>query len=101
MPTPAQIEDTQRQAEAARLLSALDSLERCEGFTHYLGPKIFAAYDAAQTRILDAHASGKPPASTDIATLQGYHDLVTAWRTDKRSALSSLTSPQKSTARQA
>lgn len=91
MPTPAQIEEETRQNAAGRTLHWLQSLEKSDGFTQYLGPKIFDAYDGAVTRIIDAHASGKIPDAKDISTLQGYHEIVTTFRLDKNSAHASVT----------
>ena len=103
MPTPAEIALDQQKSEAGRLLHWLDNLEHSEGFIKYLGPKIFAAYDAAQTRIIDAHATGKEPAAVDIATLQGFHEIVTTWRRDQRTAWNTFNAPPpaKSPTRQA
>lgn len=91
MPTPTQLDAQQKQADAGRLVSWLEGLERTEGWSKYLAPKIFTAYDAAVERIITAHAAGKAPEVTDISTLQGYHEIVTTVRRDQKSAYSTAT----------
>lgn len=86
MPTPAEIKEQKDQEQAGRLLNWLESLEKCQGWTEYLCPKIFASYDAAQTRILDAHAKNAAPDPKDIAIFQGYHEVVTTVRQEKATA---------------
>lgn len=90
MPTPAEIKATQEQSEAARVIYFIDKLEKCEGFTRWLAPKLFKAYDAAAESILSAHAKGDTPAPKDTATYHGLHDIVASCRRDKTAALHKL-----------
>lgn len=92
MPTPAQIKTSQEQSAAARTLAAIDSLERCRGFTDWLGPKLFKAYDTAGESILAAHARGEAPSPSDVATYHGLHEIVAACRRDKVTAAHKLKS---------
>jgi len=86
MPTPAQIKTATEQTDAARVLHYISKLERCEGFTKWLGPKIFKAYDAAAEAILAAHAKGSLPEPKDLATYHGLHEIVINCRQDKKAA---------------
>ncbi len=86
MPTPAQLKTASEQSDAARTLAHIESLERCHGFTQWLAPKLFKAYDAAGEAILAAHAKGEEPSPKDIATYHGLHEIVAACRRDKTTA---------------
>lgn len=90
MPTPAELQRTQEQQQAARTLDLIASLKKCEGWKAWLGPKIFGAYDSAAERILAAHATHENPSPSDIATYQGLHDIVTAFRSTEKSAQAKL-----------
>lgn len=90
MPTPAQLKTAAEEADASRTLAHIESLERCPGFTQWLGPKLFKAYDAAAVSILDAHAQGKTPDASAIATYHGLHEIVTSCRRDKTNATHKL-----------
>lgn len=87
MPSPAEIKAANEEATAARNLHFVQTLERCDGFKDWLGPKIFKAYDAAADAILAAHAKGETPSAKDIATYHGLHEVVVSCRRDKTSAL--------------
>jgi len=96
MPTPAEIKTQESLQEAGRILSWQEELKKCRGWTEYLEPKIFSAFDAARTRILDAHAAGKAPESKDLAVFQGFHEVVTAMRSDQASSQARFsTSPRR------
>lgn len=86
MATPAQLKATTEQNEAARVLYFVEALEKCHGFTHWLGPKLFKAYDLAGEAILAAHAKGEAPKPQDVATYHGLHELVAALRREKTAA---------------
>lgn len=90
MPTPAQIKATEEQSAAAQVLAYIESLERCEGFKKWLAPRIFKAYDSAAVAILDAHAQGRTPDASAIATYHGLHEIVTSCRRDKTNATHKL-----------
>lgn len=90
MPTPAQLKTAAEESDASRTLAFIKKLEKCEGFTQWLGPKLFKAYDAAAVAILDAHAQGKTPDASAIATYHGLHDIVTSCRRDKTTAAHKL-----------
>lgn len=93
MATPQQIKAATEQTDAARTLHYIDKLEKCEGFTKWLGPKIFKAYDHAAEAILAAHARVEEPKPQDIATYHGLHDIVTSCRRDKTVAVHKLSKP--------
>lgn len=90
MPTPAQLKTAAEEADASRTLAWIKKLEKCEGFTQWLGPKLFKAYDAAAEGILAAHAQGKTPDASAVATYHGLHDIVTSCRRDKTTAAHKL-----------
>jgi hypothetical protein len=92
MPTPEQIKTAKDHANAAHTLAAIDSLERCRGFTDWLAPKLFKAYDTAGESILAAHARGEAPNPSDVATYHGLHEIVAACRRDKVTAAHKLKS---------
>jgi hypothetical protein len=90
MPTPAEIKATAERSSAERTLAHIASLERCHGFTQWLAPKLFKAYDAAGEAILAAHAKGEAPAPKDLATYHGLHEIVAACRQEKATAAHKL-----------
>jgi hypothetical protein len=90
MATPLQLKTAAEQSDAARTLAHIESLERCHGFTQWLAPKLFKAYDTAAEAILAAHAQGEAPSPKDIATYHGLHEIVAACRRDKITATHKL-----------
>lgn len=86
MPSPHQLKLQAAQREAGSVLHHVEKLEKCDGFTRWLGPKLFRAYDDAATQILDAHAKGQAPDSKAVATYHGLHDIVQAFRREKKAA---------------
>lgn len=94
MPTPSEIKASEDQSSALAALHHIASLERCEGFKKWLGPRIFKAYDAAGEAILTAASQGQVAATKDIVTFQTFHDIVTACRRDKKAALAKTSKTQ-------
>lgn len=80
-PTPAPTAETKQKDDRARQLVAyVESLKKCPGWTHWLSPKVTAAFNEAEKNILAAAAKGEAGNPKDILLYQTFHELMSALR---------------------
>lgn len=68
------------------LMAHAESLKHCPGWTKWLQPKVFAAYDKARDSILEAAARGEKGKDTDILLYQTFHALISDIRVELSTA---------------